>query len=282
MDTVLAVIFLARYLSSQAFRTESFASFIKPVAIMIAFQAIMLMQPDFGAAMSLAFLTITMLFLSGTRLRYILSLALFALPILFILIREPYRLRRIISFLDPWKDPLGSGFQLVQSFIAFGSGGITGVGIGGSKQKLSYLPESHTDFIFSIIGEEFGFIGVSIIIALFVLIFFRGFSIANRTQDKFTYYLAVGLSLMISVQALVNFAVATGLVPTKGLPLPFISYGGSSLLMNMAAIGILLNISRGKDYPEPDNMRIKMAARRKAISAKYKIKNDKEEMCGIP
>jgi cell division protein FtsW len=249
---------------------------------MIAFQAIMLMQPDFGAAMSLAFLTITMLFLSGTRLRYILSLALFALPVLFILIREPYRLRRIISFLDPWKDPLGSGFQLVQSFIAFGSGGITGVGIGGSKQKLSYLPESHTDFIFSIIGEEFGFIGVSVIIALFVLIFFRGFSIANRTQDKFTYYLAVGLSLMISVQALVNFAVATGLVPTKGLPLPFISYGGSSLLMNMAAIGILLNISRGKDYPEPDNMRIKMVARRKAISAKYKIKNDKEEMCGIP
>lgn len=268
------VIFLARYLSSQAFRTESFTSFIKPVAIMIAFQAIMLMQPDFGAAMSLAFLTITMLFLSGTRLRYILSLALFALPILFILIREPYRLRRIISFLDPWKDPLGNGFQLVQSFIAFGSGGITGVGIGGSKQKLSYLPESHTDFIFSIIGEEFGFIGISIIIALFVLIFFRGFSIANRTQDKFTYYLAVGLSLMISVQALINFAVATGLVPTKGLPLPFISYGGSSLLMNMAAIGILLNISRGKDYPEPDNMRIKMVARRKAISAMYKNENE--------
>src|SRR4030065_1602263 len=163
---------------------------------------------------------------------------------------EPYRLRRIISFLDPWKDSQDSGFQLVQSFIAFGSGGLTGVGIGGSKQNLSYLPESHTDFIFSIIGEEFGFIGVSIIIALFVLIFFRGFSIANRTQDKFTYYLAVGLSLMISLQALVNFAVATGLVHTKGLPLPFICYGGSSLLMNMAGIWILPHISRGKDYPE--------------------------------
>ncbi len=278
------VIFLARYLSSPAFRTESFASFIKPLAVMVIFQAVMLMQPDFGAAMSLAFLAIAMLFLSGTRLRYIISLAFLALPMLIMLIKEPYRLRRVTSFMDPWKDPLGSGFQLVQSFIAFGSGGIAGVGIGSSKQKLSYLPESHTDFIFSIIGEEFGFIGVSVIVALFVIIFFRGFSIANRTQDKFTYYLAVGLSLMISVQALVNFAVATGLVPTKGLPLPFISYGGSSLLMNMAAIGILLKISRGKDYQETEtnDIKIKMVARRKAVSARYKIKNDKKEICGVP
>ena len=272
------VIFLARYLSSPAFRTESFASFIKPIAIMALFQAVMLVQPDFGAAMSLAFLTITMLFLSGIRLRYLISLSLLALPVLFVLIKEPYRLRRIISFLNPWKDPQGSGFQLVQSFIAFGSGGITGVGIGGSKQKLSYLPESHTDFIFSIIGEEFGFIGVSVIIALFVVIFVRGFSIANRAQDRFTYYLAVGLSLMISLQALINFAVATGLVPTKGLPLPFVSYGGSSLLMNMAAIGILLRISRGKDCQETDDVKPKVAARRRAKSAMYdmyKMKNEK-------
>lgn len=278
------VIFLAQYLSSPAFRTESFASFIKPLAVMVLFQAVMLMQPDFGAAMSLAFLAIAMLFLSGTRLRYIISLVFLALPMLIMLIKEPYRLRRVTSFMDPWKDPLGSGFQLVQSFIAFGSGGITGVGIGSSKQKLSYLPESHTDFIFSIIGEEFGFIGVSVIVALFVVIFFRGFSLANRTQDKFTYYLAVGLSLMISVQALVNFAVATGLIPTKGLPLPFISYGGSSLLMNMAAIGILLKISRGKDYQETEtkDTKIKMVARRKAVSARYKIKNDKKEICGVP
>jgi cell division protein FtsW len=278
------VIFFARYLSSQAFRPESFISFVKPLAVMAVFQAVMLIQPDFGAAMSLAFLTITMLFLSGTRLRYLISLSIFALPILFVLIKEPYRLRRVTSFLDPWKDPQGSGFQLVQSFIAFGSGGMSGVGLGSSIQKLSYLPESHTDFIFSIIGEEFGFIGVSVIIALFVVIFFRGFSIANRTQDKFTYYLAVGLSLMISVQALVNFAVATGLVPTKGLPLPFISYGGSSLLMNMAAIGILLKISRGRDYQETEtnDVKIKMVARRKAVSARYKIKNEKNEICGIP
>jgi len=272
------VIFLAQHLSSANYRTESFGSFIKPLSIMIAFQAVMLMQPDFGAVMSLAFLTLAMLFLSGTRLRYISSLSVFALPVLYILIREPYRLRRVISFLDPWKDPQGSGFQLVQSFIAFGSGGITGVGIGGSMQKLSYLPESHTDFIFSIIGEEFGFIGVSVVTALFLLIFIRGISIANKTKDRFAYYLSVGLTLMVSLQALINFAVATGMVPTKGLPLPFISYGGSSLLVNMAAIGMLLNISRGKDNEEIEDIKQKLIARRKAKRAIYGMKNEKNKM----
>jgi cell division protein FtsW len=168
------------------------------------------------------------------------------MPVIFKLVIEPYRLRRLISFLDPWEDAQGSGFQLVQSFIALGSGGLAGVGLGSSKQKLSYLPESHTDFIFSIIGEEFGFIGVSVVIALFLLLFIKGISIANKAKDEFVYYLAIGLSLMISLQALINFAVATGLVPTKGLPLPFVSYGGSALLVNLAAIGILLNISKGE------------------------------------
>ena len=145
------------------------------------------------------------------------------------------------------------------------------MGLGSSKQKLSYLPESHTDFIFSIIGEEFGFIGVIIVIALFLILFIKGVSIANRTKDGFVYYLAIGLSLMISLQALINFAVATGLVPTKGLPLPFISYGGSSLLVNMAAIGILLNISRGEESSPVFNNR-GMLVRRKArrnVSRRY-------------
>ncbi|MEW6215305.1 MAG: putative lipid II flippase FtsW [Nitrospirota bacterium] len=240
------VIFLARHMSRPGYRTDSFVSFIKPVIIMLIFQIVMLKQPDFGGAMSLAFLTFAMLFLSGTRLRYLSSLSALALPIICKLIMEPYRFERVTCFLDPWKDPKNCGFQLVQSFIALGSGGLTGIGLGGSKQKLSYLPESHTDFIFSIIGEEFGFIGVSVVIALFLLLFIRGISIANRTKDGFFYYLAVGLSLMLSLQALINFAVVTGMVPTKGLPLPFISYGGSSLLVNMAAIGLLLNISRGE------------------------------------
>jgi cell division protein FtsW len=257
------VIFLAKYLSATDYRTDSFVSFIKPVLVMVVFQAVILKQPDFGAAMSLAFLTFAMLFLSGTRLRYLFSLSLFALPVLYKLAMEPYRLRRIISFLDPWKDSQDSGFQLVQSFIAFGSGGMTGVGLGGSRQKLSYLPESHTDFIFSIIGEEFGLIGVSIVLILFLFLLIRGISIANRTKDRFIYYLAIGLSLMVSLQALVNFAVATGMVPTKGLPLPFISYGGSSLLVNMAAIGILLNISRGANEKDPLNKH-RLKARRMA------------------
>ena len=240
------VVFLASHISKPDYKIDSFVSFIKPVSIMIIFQAVILKQPDFGAAMSLSFLTFALLFLSGIRLKYLVSLLVFAIPVIFKLIMEPYRLKRVTCFLDPWKEPEGCGFQLVQSFIAIGSGGITGVGLGGSRQKLSYLPESHTDFIFSIIGEEFGFIGTSVVIALFLLLFIKGISIANRVKDRFAYYLAAGLSLMISLQALINFAVVTGLVPTKGLPLPFIGYGGSALLVNMAAIGILLNLSRGE------------------------------------
>jgi cell division protein FtsW len=257
------VIFLARYLSMPEYSPDDYKSFLKPLGVMVIFEVAFLKQPDFGAAMSLTILTFAMLFLSGVRLRYIASLLLLAIPIIIKLAMEPYRLRRITSFLNPWDDAQGSGFQLVQSFIALGSGGLTGVGLGSSKQKLAYLPESHTDFIFSIIGEEFGLIGVIVVIALFLVLFIKGVSIANKAKDGFVYYLAIGLSLMVSLQALINFAVATGLVPTKGLPLPFISYGGSSLLVNMAAIGILLNISKGEEAAPVFNNR-EMLARRKA------------------
>ena len=274
------VIFLARYMSTPEYRTDSFVSFIKPIGIMLLFQAAILKQPDFGAAMSLTFLTFAMLFLSGVKLRYIGSLLLLSVPVIIKLAMQPYRLRRITSFLNPWDDPQGSGFQLVQSFIALGSGGLTGVGLGSSRQKLSYLPESHTDFIFSIIGEEFGFIGVLIVIAFFLVLFIKGVSIANRAKDRFVYYLAIGLTMMISLQALVNFAVATGLVPTKGLPLPFISYGGSSLLVNMAAIGLLLRISKGEEGEAVSDNRTMMTRRR----ARRKIENMKRKTgkAGIP
>jgi cell division protein FtsW len=185
------------------------------------------------------------------------------------LIMEPYRLKRVTSFLNPWADPQGSGFQLVQSFIALGSGGLTGVGLGNSQQKLLYLPESHTDFIFSIIGEEFGFFGVTAIVLLFLILFLKGISIANRTQDRFGYYLAIGLSLMIALQALINFAVATGLVPTKGLPLPFISYGGSSLLVNLIAVGMLLNISRSRQERKDALVDKDILVRKKARRSVY-------------
>ncbi|MDA8433221.1 MAG: putative lipid II flippase FtsW [Nitrospiraceae bacterium] len=265
------VIFLAKYLSLPGYRTESFASFVKPLLVMASFQLVFLKQPDFGSTMSLAFLTFAMIFISGMRLRYIASVMVLALPVVYKLVMEPYRLRRVTSFLDPWKDPLGSGFQLVQSFISLGSGGITGLGLGESKQKLSFLPASHTDFIFCLVGEELGLIGASVLIALFVFLFARGISIASRAQDKFVGYLAYGLTLMISLQALINFAVVTGLVPTKGLPLPFMSYGGSALLVNMAAIGILLKISKG-DYEraaeEDASVKARRIARRNIYSRK--------------
>ena len=242
------VIFLARYLSRPEYNPDDFRCFVKPLVIMALFQAIFLKQPDFGATMSLFILTMGMLFIAGTRVRYIASLLVLALPVVYKLAQEPYRLRRITSFLDPWKDSQGSGFQLVQSFISLGSGGFSGLGLGESKQKLAYLPAKHTDFIFCLVGEELGLIGASAVIALFLVLFLRGVSIANRTKERFHYLLAYGLTMMIAVQALVNFSVVTGMVPTKGLPLPFMSYGGSALLVNMAIIGLLLRISKGDEF----------------------------------
>jgi cell division protein FtsW len=238
------VIFLAWFMSRSEYDKDKIMHFAIPIGVMAVFQAVFMLQPDFGATMSLAILTIALLYLSGTRMRYIIALGIAALPAVVYLAMAPYRLKRIVTFLDPWKDPQGAGFQLTQSFIAFGSGGFDGVGLGESKQKLAFLPEVHTDFIFSLVGEELGFIGAAVVVGLFLLLFFRGFMIARRTEDAFAYYLAIGLSLMIAVQAVVNFAVVTGLAPTKGLPLPFISYGGSSLVVSMVAMGLLLNVSR--------------------------------------
>jgi len=263
------VLFLAWYMSRPAFRTDSITSLAIPVAVMGLFQLIFLRQPDFGAAMSLGLLSIAMLVLSGLRMRYIMLLTVLLVPVLVKLLMEPYRFRRILSFLDPWKDPQGGGFQLIQSLIALGSGGVKGIGLGESKQKLSFLPESHTDFIFSLIGEELGFIGASIIVCLFLFIFIRGVLIASRTGEQFSFYLASGLSMMIALQALINFSVTTGLAPTKGLPLPFISYGGSSLLVNMVAVGILLNLSKGGRRREIGDRTGWLLERKKALLSVY-------------
>lgn len=265
------VVFLARYVSTKNYNPESFYHFIVPIVIMGVFQIVFLKQPDFGAAMSLGIITLGMLFLAGTRMRYILYLILLSIPVIIKLLDEPYRRTRIISFLDPWKDARGSGFQLVQSFIAFGSGGLTGVGLGKSRQKLDFLPEMHTDFIFSVVGEELGLIIASIVVLLFALLFIRGVQGALKTDDKeFVYHLGFGLSLMIGLQALVNFCVVTGLLPTKGLPLPFISYGGSSLLVNMAAVGILLGLSRpAVKRNETDRLQAEIIRRKKARRIVY-------------
>ena len=263
------VLFLAWYLSTPAFKPDNVLSFLLPVGIMGIFQIVFLMQPDFGAALSLGLLTITMLVISQVRMRYIMYLSLLAVPLVAKLIMEPYRLKRVLSFLDPWDDPQGAGFQLIQSFIALGSGGFTGVGLGQSKQKLSFLPEVHTDFIFSLVGEELGFIGAIFLVILFLMLFLRGIKIARDKTEPFAYYLASGLTMMIALQAMINFFVATGLVPTKGLPLPFISYGGSSLLVSMGAIGLLLNLSRGEEQRIIIDKTQGLTERKKALVAVY-------------
>lgn len=268
------VFFLAWYMSMDGYRTDRFDVFIVPVVVMGVFQAIFLKQPDFGAAISLGGLTICLLFISGIRLRYLGGMMLMAVPALIYLLSEPYRLKRLITFLDPWKYRSEGGFQLVQSFIALGSGGLHGVGLGKSIQKLDYLPEVHTDFIFSMVGEELGFMSAVCVVALFAFIFLRGVRISERVEDRFGYYLTYGLSLMVALQALVNIAVVTGLLPTKGLPLPYLSYGGSALLVNMTVIGLLLNYSRPvKDsYIRPED----------TIGAMIKMKRAKRAVYGRP
>jgi len=243
---VVMVIFLADYMDKNIHRMREFKYGIAiPVGVLLMFQMIIIFQPDFGAVMSLGILTVCLLILGGSRLRHIGLLVLMSLPaIYFLVFSSAYRMKRIMCFTDPWKDPFGCGFQLVQSFIAFGSGRFFGVGLGGSRQKLYFLPEVHTDFIFSIIGEELGLVGVFTVVGVFVWLFIKGIKLAARIKDPFGYFLTIGITMMIGVQAIINFAVSTGLMPTKGLPLPFISYGGSALLINMAAAGILLNIAQ--------------------------------------
>ncbi len=195
--------------------------------------------------MSIGILTLTILFIGGMKWKYIFGVVGVSLPVVLILILSaPYRVVRILCFMNPWQDPKGCGFQLIQSFLAFGKGGLTGVGIGSSKQKLFFLPEAHTDFIFSLVGEEAGLLGAVFVLGVFLYLLIKLFKVAIKEDNSFGYYLAMGLTLMIGSQVLINIAVSVGLMPTKGLPLPFISYGGSALLVNMAAVGILLNISK--------------------------------------
>jgi cell division protein FtsW len=186
-----------------------------------------------------------MLFAAGLRLTYFAYGALAAIPILYLLIFQVgYRHRRVLAFLDPYSDPLGKGFQIIQSFIAVGTGGIDGMGLMEGKQKLFYLPEPHTDFIFAVIGEELGFIGAVLVLGLFGVILWRGLRAAARNPDEFGRLLAIGLTVMLVGQALVNVSVVLGMMPTKGIPLPLISYGGSSLFTSLLAAGVLLNISQ--------------------------------------
>jgi len=207
--------------------------------------ALVLLQPDLGNCMTLIVLTFGLLYLAGTPIRHLALVAAPALPLIVLAIwMAPYRMRRITAFVDPWSDPRGSGFQIIQSWLALGNGGLLGQGMGGSRQKLFYLPEAHTDFIFAVLGEELGFVGAVAMVALFAVLIWRGLRVGLRAPDAFGSYLALGITVLLATQTLVNLGVVTGLLPTKGLPLPFISFGGSALLMTMLATGMLLNISQ--------------------------------------
>jgi len=226
------------------------AGFMPAVCMLGAVALLILLQPDLGTVIALGSVVLIMLFIGGVRGRYILSLILCSLPALYFLVFSvPYRRARILAFLNPWLDPKGTGFQIIQSQIAIGSGGLFGRGLGHSQQKLFYLPAAHTDFIFSIIGEELGLLGTLGVIALFMIFIQQGLKIIKNAQDKFGYFFALGLILMISFKAIINIGVSCGVFPTKGLPLPFISYGGSSLIFDMVSLGILINIARCGEYP---------------------------------
>ncbi len=241
---VSVVIFLAYALSSKQERIKEFtAGFLPLMLIPGIIIGLILIEPDLGTAVTLSAIVMIMAFIAGVRLRYILGVTAIGSSLLYILITTvPYMSKRVEIFLNPWKDPSGSGFQMIQSFLAFGNGGVFGVGLGAGRQKLFYLPEAHTDFILSVIGEELGLIGVGAVIVLYVLFLIAGTSVALRAKDLFGTYLALGLTFLVVLQAATNMAVVMGVLPPKGLALPFISYGGSSLLMNMIAAGILLSI----------------------------------------
>ncbi len=239
------IIFLAYSLTKKENKIKSFSiGFLPHVIITLTMCGLVLFQPDFGTAMILLSLFFILLFVAGSRVRYLAYfMGIASLGCYFLISSVGYRLDRITAFLNPWDDPTSTGFQIIQSFLALGSGGLWGTGLGNGKQKLFYLPEAHTDFILSIIGEEIGFIGVLVLIILFIILAYCGIKISIRAADLFGTYLALGITSLITLHAVINLGVVLGLLPTKGSTLPFISYGGTSLVVNLISIGILLNIS---------------------------------------
>ncbi len=240
------IIFTSKYLYNNRKDIGNIKKGVMPILglTLIVFLLIML-QPDFGTGVILVMGVIGLLFVGGVNLKFFLKIGILGITgIAGLIIAAPYRLKRILSFLNPWSDPLGSGFQIIQSLYAIGPGGLFGYGFGGSRQKHFYLPEPQTDFIFSIISEEFGFMGVLIVSTLFAYIIYQTIKIALKCEDLFGKYLAFGIIFMLAFQTVLNLSVVIGLVPVTGVTLPFLSYGGSSLLITLASIGIILNISR--------------------------------------
>jgi cell division protein FtsW len=243
------ILFLAFFLESRAKVMDDWRNTLLPAIIpTLIFLGLIVMQPDLGTAIACAAITVCILFVGGLDLRYLAyGFAASLLPLYFLIFHVAYRRERIFAFLNPYSDPQKAGFHIIQSLIAVGTGGLTGLGLMEGKQKLFYLPEPHTDFIFAVTAEELGLLGATVVVALFAIFLYRAIRAAVITDDIFARYLATGIGAMVGVQALFNISVVLGMAPTKGIPLPFISYGGSSLFVTLASVGVLLNITQHTD-----------------------------------
>ena len=242
---IALIVFLAYSLAKKQEKMKAFTiGFLPHMAVAGAFLGLILLEPDFGTTATLGIIVVILLFVGGTKLTYISLTALLGVVLgTLMVLRDPKKWARVAAFWDPWKYPQDWGYQLKQSLLAIGSGGVVGMGPGQSRAKLFYLPDAHTDFVFSILSEEWGFMGVCLVMLLFALLIYRGFKATLRAPDPFGTYLGLGLTLLLGLQAVINLGVVSGTLPTKGLSLPFFSYGGSSMLVSLLAVGILLNIS---------------------------------------
>ncbi len=257
---LVLVLYLANFLANRGIKINEFrAGVVPPLLVTAVTFGLILLEPDLGTALLISAVTAVMLFMAGARVMHLIGLGLASVPVVALaVLGEEYRRQRILAFLNPWADPQGSGFHIIQSLLALGSGGILGVGLGGSRQKFFYLPERHTDFIFAILGEELGLIGTAAVVGLFGVLAYRGYRVARHAPDHYGSLLAGGITTMIVLQAIINIGVTSGIFPITGVPLPFVSFGGSSLLFTMIGVGILLNISqycetaqRDRGTPEP-------------------------------
>lgn len=242
---LVLLVFLAWFLHNHVAEINDLKKRLLPLtAVVLSFAGLIAVEPDLGQAVCLAFIAVVILFVAGLRWKYMITAGVAAVPLLGLAIfLFPYRFQRVLAFLDRSRDPLHTGWQITQSLTAVGSGGVLGLGLGAGKQKLFFLPEAPSDFIFAVIGEEIGLVGTVLVSLAFLFYFYRGIKIAFRAPDTFGYYLALGITLMVVMQAFINISMVLALMPTKGIALPFISQGGSSLLLNLMATGILLNIS---------------------------------------
>ena len=240
------IIFTSKYLANNTKELKNIKKGVLPIlGVLLLIFGLIMLEPDFGTGVVIVMTIIVLLFISGVKINFFIKIGILGLlGVIILILIAPYRLERIISFINPWTDPLGSGFQIIQSLYAIGPGGLLGLGFGNSIQKHFYLPEPQTDFIFAIISEEFGFLGVLIISTLFITIIYSGLKISMRCQDNFGKFLAFGITFGLAFQTILNLMVVVGLLPVTGVTLPFLSYGGSSLLISLINIGILLNIDK--------------------------------------